>query len=46
LDPRPLDEDPKPIEVASTWHHFGRNSIDPDQKMELKGELMVWKTKI
>jgi hypothetical protein len=23
LDPRPLDEDPKPIEVAFTWHHFG-----------------------
>ncbi len=50
LDPRPLNEDPRPIEAKLRWHQHGTilegNSIGPDQKMELKGELMVWRTKI
>jgi hypothetical protein len=50
LDPGPLDEDPRPIEAKLKWHLHGTilegNSIGPNPKMELKGELMVWKTKI
>jgi hypothetical protein len=50
LDPWPLDEDPKPIEAKLKWHLHGTilegNSIGPNPKMELKGELMVCKTKM
>jgi hypothetical protein len=47
LDPRPLNEDPKPIEAKLKWHiHdtiFEGNSIGLDQKMELKGEFTIRK---
>ncbi len=50
LDPRPLNEDPRPIEAKLRWHLHDTilegNSIGLDQKMEFKGELMVWRTKI
>jgi hypothetical protein len=50
LDPGPLDEDPRPIEAKLKWHLHGTilegNSIGPNPKMELKGEPMVWKTKM
>jgi hypothetical protein len=52
LDPRPLDEDPRPrpIKAKLRFHLHGniseRNSIGLDQKMELKGERMVWRTKM
>jgi hypothetical protein len=48
LDPRPLDEDLRPFEAKLRWHLHGTilegSSISLDQKMELKGKLMVWKT--
>jgi hypothetical protein len=50
LDPRPLNEDPRPIETKLRWHLHGTilegNSISPDQEMELKEEFMVWRTKM
>jgi hypothetical protein len=50
LDPRPLDEDPRLIATKLRWHLHGTilegNSITLDQKMELKGELMVWRIKM
>jgi len=40
LEPRPLDEDPNPIQANLTWHLHGvvleGNSIDLDQKLKLK----------
>jgi hypothetical protein len=45
LDPRPLDEDPRPIEAKLKWHLHGTilegNLISLNQKMELKKNLMV-----
>ncbi len=45
-----LDEDPRSIEAKFRWLLHGTilegNSIDPGQKIELKRELMVWKTKM
>jgi hypothetical protein len=42
------DELPRPIEAKLRWHLHDTilegNSIGPYQKMELKGEFMVWKT--
>jgi hypothetical protein len=50
LDPRPLDEDPRPIEAKLRWHLHGTilegNSIGLDQKIKLKGKLTVWRTKM
>ncbi len=50
LDPRPLDEDPTPIEIKLRCHLHDTilegNSIGSDQKLELKGKLMVWRTKM
>jgi hypothetical protein len=50
LDPRPLDEDPRPIEAKLKWHVHGTilegNLIGLDQKMELKKDLMVWRIKM
>jgi hypothetical protein len=50
LDPRPLNEDPRPIEANLRWHLRGNilegNSIGLDQKMKFKGELMVWRIKM
>ncbi len=50
LDPRLLNEDPRPIEAKLRWHLHDTilegNSVGPEQKMELKGGLMVWRTKI
>jgi len=40
LDPRPLDEDPRPIEAKLRWHLHGNilegNSISLDQKWSSK----------
>jgi len=50
LDPRPLDEDPRPIEAKLRWNLHGTNlqgnSIGPNPKMKLKGELMIWRIKM
>jgi hypothetical protein len=50
LDPRPLDENPRPIQANLKWHLHNtileRTQINPKQKMQLKRELMVWRTKI
>jgi hypothetical protein len=41
LNPRPLDDDQRPIEAKLRWHLHGNilegNSIGLDQKMELNG---------
>jgi hypothetical protein len=41
LEPRPLDEDQRPIEAELRWHLHANilegNSIGLDQKMELNG---------
>jgi hypothetical protein len=46
----PLNEDPKPIETKLRWHLHGTildgNSIGLNQKIELKGKLIVWKTEM
>jgi hypothetical protein len=50
LEPRPLDEDPNPIQANLSWQLHGiileGNSNDLDQKMKLKKKFMVWKTKM
>jgi hypothetical protein len=50
LEPRPLDEDPNPIQTNLSWHLHGiileGNLIDLDQNMKLKKKFMVWKTKM
>jgi hypothetical protein len=50
LDPRPLDEDSRPIEAKLRWHLYGTilegNLVGMDKKMEFKGKLMVWRTKM
>jgi hypothetical protein len=49
LDPSPLDEDPRPIEIEAKlrWNLHGTNlqgnSIGPNPKMKLKGKLMIWR---
>jgi hypothetical protein len=50
LEPRPLDEDPNPIQTNLSWHLHGiileGNLIDLDQNMKLKKKFMVSKTKM
>jgi hypothetical protein len=50
LDQRLLDEDPKSFQANLRWPLHGiileGNSIGFDQKMKLKGKLMLWKPKI
>jgi len=54
LDPWPLDEGPRPkiikwqFEAKPTWHCSGVkvNLLRPKKKRELKGELMIWRTKM
>jgi hypothetical protein len=51
LDPRPLDEDPRSTSGKSRLNIHGtilkRKSIGSDpKKNELKGDLMVWRTKM
>jgi hypothetical protein len=50
LEPRPLDEDPNPIQTNLSWHLHGvileGKLIDLDQKMKLKKKFTVWKTKM
>ncbi len=56
LDPRLIDEGPRPkkwqIEAKSIWHHFGgkinwfRLKFFKKFSKNLKGELMIWRTKM
>ncbi len=50
LDPWPLDEGPRPKSGKSRLNLHGsildRKSINSDQKKELKGDLMIQRTKM
>jgi hypothetical protein len=50
LDPHPLDEGARPRSGKSSLHLHGSilegKSIGSDQKKELKGEFMIWRTKM